>query len=90
MGIETAIAIAGAVAATATAATGVASALKKPDAPPAPPVPATDEALTGQVRAAEADRKRRAGMASGQNSTILTSPLGAEDENTATPSLLGS
>lgn len=90
MGIETAIAIAGAVAAAATAATGIASAVQKPPKPPAIPKPKTDEALTSEIRASEAERKRKTDVRRGMGSTILTSPLGIEDEaSVTTSSLLG-
>lgn len=67
---------------------------KTPDPPPppeAPPEPPKD--TDPEVKKARSDRRRRAALASGRTSTILTSPQGLLDEApgaTGGKTLLGS
>jgi len=90
MGIETAVLIGGLVASLATAGVGIAGAMKEPPKSPALPADKTDEQLTSEIRTNEAERKRAARAQQGIGSTILTSPLGVEEDvNMSTPSLLG-
>ena len=82
--------IAGGVALASTGAqVGMTATAPKPKAP-ALPTPKTDAVLTSEVDQAESQRQRLAASRKGQNSTILTSPLGEDAGATSAPSLLGS
>jgi len=60
--------------------------MPKMPAPPPPPEEKADEAL----RRSKDDERKRARLASGRSSTILTSPFGAESKATvARKTLLG-
>ena len=50
---------------------------KTPEAPPAPPKPATEKGTTAAANEAVAEQDAKRKKYSGQEGTILTSPLGA-------------
>lgn len=90
MGIETAIAVASAVAGLATAGATVASTLSSKA--PSPPKIEEPSLLNENKELALQEEKRRKQLVAqkGRSSSILTSPLGLkEDSDKATPSLLG-
>ena len=88
MGIETAAAIAGIVGTLATVGTSVASAVTAQDAPKVQ-LPQEDPTKTqASLQAAETKQRQQVAARSGKSSTILTSPLGVE-EQFQQPTLLG-
>lgn len=91
MGLETAAIVGLATAAASLAGTGVQAGLAATaDKPKAPTLPTNDPAKEQSLLAAADEKTRRqAASASGRSSTILTSPLGADDGTKPKSTLLG-
>lgn len=77
--------IASAIAAVGSVASGVINAPKS-SKPPALPKPIDTNKAAAE---AEAKQRKQAAAASGQASTIITSPLGSEDNTSGQSTLLG-
>ena len=60
-----------------------------PSPPPPPPKPATAKDVTAAANSAEEDQRNRAKKYMGQQGTILTSPLGAAQDQQGGKKLLG-
>ncbi len=60
-----------------------------PEAPPTPPKPATGKEVTAATTEAVGDQQRRVKAYFGQQGSILTSPLGAQQTQQQGKSLLG-
>ena len=63
--------------------------VKTPKAPPAPPKPATEKDVTASANAAVEDQQQKAKKYLGQQGTILTSALGAAQDQQGGKKLLG-
>ena len=62
---------------------------KTPEAPPAPPKPATEKGTTAAANEAVADQDAKRKKYMGQQGTILTSALGAAQDQQGGKKLLG-
>lgn len=90
MGLETAAIIGLATAAASLAGTVIPAVINKPKTPKPPTLLADPNATNKALAESEQQQRRQAAAARGRSSTILTSPLGAEEDTSTSASLLGS